>query len=94
MEKRGLSVADKKIHNISARFFGEDEVNEDYIQEYISKVKKVYSLELSKIQTKLNRLESVVYKRGKHFDKDGFEVSRNWRHKCTSKCILDKPLTH
>ncbi len=81
-------VLDKKFHNICARFFGTDNMKDENILRFMTKVKYIYLCELSKIEIRIGKIEKKVYDRGKHYSEDGTEVRRNYKHQCNSKCEI------
>ncbi len=73
----------KKIHNISVRFFGEDYNKEPEFQEFVT---KIVDITVEGIEKRLDKLEKRVFKKAIHFSADGIEVSQNYKHMCNPKC--------
>jgi len=85
-EKYTNKALDKKFHNVCARFFGIENMKDKEILIFMEKIKKLLTDELFKIDTRVRKIEKRVFKTGKHFNKDGIEVSRNYKHQCNDKC--------
>ena len=94
MTKKEKTVLERKFHNVCVRFFGAEYVEDEDIMNFMMKIKKIFGDELSKIDTRVSKLERKVFSKGRHFREDGIEVRRNYRHICNEKCEVSKEINH